>query len=81
MSSVWDLVVDDETNKLCYMNALSLEKKFTKPIGLTLSKEQTEYWEKNKDKTFEDEKTVRSGKEICANVGEWEEAKPYEDFF
>jgi hypothetical protein len=52
MGQVWDIVVDDETQKICWMNALTLEKHFTKPIGLKISDEQSQLWELNKDKVF-----------------------------
>ena len=48
-SKVWDIVIDDESGKACYMNKLSGEKKFEKPFGLKLTEDEQEFWDRCRD--------------------------------
>ena len=43
---IWEVVVDEESGKACFMNVLSGEKKFEKPFGLKLSEEDQEFWDR-----------------------------------
>jgi hypothetical protein len=46
LKKVWELTIDDETGKLCFLNEVSGEKLFQIPVGLKLSKEDQELWQK-----------------------------------
>lgn len=79
-NNIWSIVVDDETGKLCFMNALSLEKKFEKPMGLSITVEQNELWEKHKDEKFESE-TMTKSNELATKIGEWQEVDAHDNYF
>lgn len=45
-SKVWHLIKCDKTGKLCFLNSINNEKRYTKPIGLKLTEFEEKQWNK-----------------------------------
>lgn len=76
-SGVWEMMVDIESGKLCFLNKLSGDQVFKKPVGLKLSPQEQELWEeaeKNPGKKFRDPDAPLETKNPTG-MGDWIEVK------
>lgn len=46
---VWDLVIDEGSGKIVFLNLLTGQQKDEKPYGLLLSKEDEELWQRSRE--------------------------------
>eukprot|EP01017_Pseudomicrothorax_dubius_P009864 TRINITY_DN1343_c0_g5_i1.p1 TRINITY_DN1343_c0_g5~~TRINITY_DN1343_c0_g5_i1.p1 ORF type:complete len:239 (-),score=83.95 TRINITY_DN1343_c0_g5_i1:20-736(-) len=82
--NVWRLDFDPVSGKVCFINNISGEKRFEKPIGLKLTEWEQKIWEdaeKDKTEAFRpnDEKTLNP--EYRGDIGGWQVVDESEDFF
>lgn len=74
---VWEIEIDDETGKACFVNKMTGERKFEVPFGLELSPSDEEVWEEAQMVDWRQMPDVHG---LNTKIGEWEEVAPEETF-